>query len=121
MVTEKAIGNYLLKNIASPLDKIIISKAMRSVLISVAADSSINIYAKITMENNISSLVVMDDTTVNIPTKSDFVRLYAERVIRERLVKDFMTEIVITITPSNSLRWALVLMIRNKISILVVT
>jgi transitional endoplasmic reticulum ATPase len=45
-VTEKAIGSYLLKNAANPLDKIPISKAMRSPIISVAADTSIDTCAK---------------------------------------------------------------------------
>ena len=39
---------------------------------------------------------------------------------REHLVKDFMTKNVITISPSHSLRWALILMIKYKISRLVV-
>jgi len=40
---------------------------------------------------------------------------------REHLVKDFMTKNVITISPSHSLKWASILMIKNKISRLVVT
>jgi len=77
-VTEKAIGSYLLKNAANPLDKIPISKAMRSPIISVAADTSIDTCAKMMIENKISSLVVVDNAYVTILTKSDLVKLYAE-------------------------------------------
>ena len=121
MVTEKAIGSYLLKNIANPLDKIPISKAMRSPIITVTVDTSIDACAKMMIENKISSLVVIDNAQINILTKSDLVKLYAEDHKREHLVKDFMTKNVITISPSHSLRWALILMIKNRISRLVVT
>ena len=121
MATEKAIGSYLLKNIANPLDKIPISKAMRSPIITVTVDTSIDACAKMMIENKISSLVVIDNAQINILTKSDLVKLYAEDHKREHLVKDFMTKNVITISPSHSLRWALILMIKNRISRLVVT
>jgi CBS domain-containing protein len=121
MVTEKAIESYLLKNVANPLDKIPISKAMRSPIITVTSDTSIETCAKLMIENKISSLAVIDNTQVNILTKSDLVKLYAENHRREHLIKDFMTKSVITISPLHSLRWALVLMIKNKISRLVVT
>lgn len=121
MVTEKAIGSYLLKNPANPLDKTPISKAMRSPIISITADTSIDTCAKMMIENKISSLVVVDNAYVTILTKSDLVKLYAESHRREHLVKDFMTKNVITISPSHSLRWALILMIKYKISRLVVT
>ena len=77
-VTEKAIGSYLLKNAANPLGKIPISKAMRSPIISEAADTSIDTCAKMMIENKISSLVVVDNAYVTILTKSDLVKLYAE-------------------------------------------
>ena len=121
MVTEKAIGSYLLKNVANPLDKTPISKAMRSPIITVTANTSIDTCAKMMIENKISSLVVIDNAHVSILTKSDLVKLYAENHRREHFIKDFMTKNVITISPSHSLRWALILMIKNKISRLVVT
>jgi CBS domain-containing protein len=66
MVTEKAIGSYLLKNVASPLDKSRISKAMRSLIITVTADTSIETCVKLMIENKISSLAVIDNIQVNI-------------------------------------------------------
>ncbi|MGE5662408.1 MAG: cyclic nucleotide-binding/CBS domain-containing protein [Ignavibacteriales bacterium] len=94
---------------------------MGSPIISVTSDTSIETCAKLMIENKISSLAVIDNTQVNILTKSDLVKLYAEDHRREHLIKDFMTKSVITISPLHSLRWALILMIKNKISRLVVT
>jgi CBS domain-containing protein len=53
MVTEKAIASYLFKNSNEPLDKIVISKTMRTPIFTVDVDSSINKCAKMMIENNI--------------------------------------------------------------------
>lgn len=65
---------------------------MRSPIISVTSDTSIETCAKLMIENKISSLAVIDNTQVNILTKSDLVKLYAEDHRREHLIKDFMTK-----------------------------
>jgi CBS domain-containing protein len=121
MVTEKAIASYLFKNSNEPLDKIVISRTMRTPISTVDADTSINRCAKMMIENNISSLVVKDGTSVNILTKSDLVKLYAEHYRKTNLVRDFMTKDVFTVSPSHSLHTAILLMIKNKISRVIVT
>ena len=121
MVTEKAIASYLFKNSNEPLDAIVISRTMRTPIFTVDVDTSINKCAKMMIENNISSLVVKDSTSLNILTKSDLVKLYAEHYRKRNLVRDFMTKDVFTISPSHSLHAALKLMIINKISRVVVT
>ena len=121
MVTEKAIASYLFKNSNEPLDKIVISRTMRTPIFTVDADTSINRCAKMMIENNISSLVVKDGTSVNILTKSDLVKLYAEHYRKTNLVRDFMTKDVFTVSPSHSLHTAILLMIKNKISRVIVT
>ncbi|HYA81967.1 MAG TPA: CBS domain-containing protein [Candidatus Bathyarchaeia archaeon] len=121
MVTEKAIASYLFKNSNEPLDTIVISKTMRTPVVTISIDASITRCAKVMIENNISSLVVMNGTSLNIMTKSDLVRLYAEHYRKTYHVSDFMTKNVCTISPSHSLHTALVFMIKYKISRVVVT
>lgn len=121
MVTEKGIASYLFKNSKEPLDVISISKAMRTPIVSVNTDTSIKRCGEMMIENNISSLVVRDRTSLNILTKSDLVKLYADHYRKKYLVSEFMTKDVYTISPSHSLRTALLLMIKNKISRVVVT
>jgi CBS domain-containing protein len=120
MVTEKAIASYLFKNSNEPLDKIVISRTMRTPIFTVSIDTNINKCAKMMIENNISSLVVKDGTSLNILTKSDLVKLYAEHYKKTNLVRDFMTREVFTISTSHSLHAALRLMIKNKISRVIV-
>ncbi len=121
MVTEKGIGSYLLKNSNEPLDKIMISKTMRTPIVTVRLDTSINSCAKMMIDNNISSLVITDDNSLKILTKSDLVKLYAENYGGRFAVRQFMTKEVSTISPSHSLREALILMVKKKISRVVVT
>jgi CBS domain-containing protein len=120
MVTEKAIASYLFKNSNEPLDKIVISRTMRSPIFTVDVDTSINKCAKMMIDNNISSLVVRDGTSLDILTKSDLVKLYAEHYKKTNLVRDFMTKEVFTISPSHTLHAALRLIIKNKISRVIV-
>jgi CBS domain-containing protein len=54
-------------------------------------------------------------------TKSDLVKFYAEHYIKKYSVDEFMTKDVFTISPSHSLHTALLLMIKNRISRVVVT
>jgi CBS domain-containing protein len=121
MVTEKGIASYLFKNSKEPLDAISISKAMRTPIVSVNTDTSIKRCGEMMIENNISSLVVRDGTSLNILTKSDLVKLYADHYRKKYLVSEFMTKDVSTISPSHSLHTALLLMIKNRISRVVVT
>jgi len=121
MVTEKAIASYLFENSYEPLDAIVISRTMRTPVVTISLDASIAGCAKVMIENNISSLVVINGTSLRIITKSDLVRLYAEHYRKIYLVSEFMTKNVSTISPSHSLRAALMFMIKNKISRVVVT
>ncbi|MGA7367503.1 MAG: CBS domain-containing protein [Nitrososphaeraceae archaeon] len=120
MVTEKGIARYLFKNSKEPLDDISISRAMRTPIVTVNADASINRCAEVMIENDISSLVITDGTSLNILTKSDLVELYSEHYRKKHLVNEFMTKDVFTISPSHSLHTAVLLMIKNKISRVVV-
>ncbi len=121
MVTEKAIAGFLFKNSHEPLDAIAISRTMRTPILTVGMDTNINICAKMMVENNISSLVVTNGTSLNILTKSDLVKLYAENYKNISLVSEFMTKDVFTVSPSHSLHTVILLMIKNKISRVIVT
>jgi CBS domain-containing protein len=121
MVTEKGIASYLFKNADEPLDAILINRTMRTPVLTVSFDASINRCAKLLIENNISSLVAINGTSLNIMTKSDLVKLYAEHYPKRYLVSEFMTKNVYTISPSHSIHTALTFIIKNKISRVVVT
>jgi len=131
MVTEKGISRYLYKeNNDRPLDEIVISKAMRSPLVSVSHDTSIKDCAKLMLDNDISSLIVKekeddenDGGVIKLFTKSDLVKLYAENCTKKSKIHDFMTgqQQVFVVSPSNSLHTVMKILMKERISRVVVT
>ena len=126
MVTEKGISRYLYWDNKDnhPLDKITISKAMRAPLISVSSDTSIKTCAKLMLDNDISSLIVKEDKDkeeIYIFTKSDLVKLYSQNYKGQYRVDDLMTRKVFTTSPSNSLHTVLKILLKNRISRVIVT
>ena len=127
MVTEKGISAYLYReNNDKSLDEIAISKAMRSPLVSVTKDTDIRECAKIMLDNDISSLIVTNgeekgEGEINIFTKSDLVKLYAGNYKGKFKTNDFMTKQVFTIHPSNSLHTAMKILMKNRVSRVIVT
>jgi CBS domain-containing protein len=130
MVTEKGISRFLYKeNNDKPLDEIVISKTMRSPLVSINYDTEIDECAKLMLDNDLSSLVVTkkendndeDDRTIKLFTKTDLVKLYAENYKGKYKINDFMTTDVFTVYPSNSLHTAMKILVKERISRVVVT
>jgi CBS domain-containing protein len=129
MVTEKGISRFLYKeNNDKPLDEIVISKAMKSPLVSVNHDASIKDCAKLMLDNDISSLIVKEKQEEEVRndgdklfTKSDLVKLYAENYKEKFKINDFMTKQVFTVSPSNSLHTVMKILIKERISRIVVT
>ncbi len=125
MVTEKGISRYLYKeNNDTSLDNIVVSKAMRTPLMYVTKDTDISACAKMMLDNEISSLMVTgegDDKDMGIFTKSDLVKLYAENYKGKFRISDFMTKQVFTIYPSNSLHTAIKILLKNRVSRVIVT
>jgi CBS domain-containing protein len=128
MVTEKGISRYLYnENNDKSLDEIVISKAMRTPLISVAYNKDIRECAKVMQDNDISSLLVEEDDddgrqeSIYVFTKSDLVKLYAEKYKGKYNVGDFMTKQVFTISSSNSLHTAMKILLKEKVSRVIVT
>ena len=128
MVTEKGISRYLYKeNNDKPLDEIVISKAMRSPVVFVNHDTSIKECAKLMLNNDISSLIVKenddDDGVIKLFTKSDLVKLYAENYKEKFKIHDFMTmqpQQMFTVSPSNSLHTVMKILIKERISRVIV-
>jgi len=134
MVTEKGISRFLYKeNNDKPLDEIVISKAMRSPLVSVNDDTSIKDCAKLMLDNDISSLIVKEKqeedneheydggSAIKLFTKSDLVKLFAENYKGNYKINDFMTGQLFTVSPSNSLHTVMKILIKERISRVIVT
>lgn len=97
---------------------------MRTPLISVAYNKDIRECAKLMQDNGISSLIVEDNESgqksICVFTKSDLVKLYAENYKGKYTVGDFMTKQVFTLSSSNSLHTAMKILLKEKISRVIV-
>ena len=121
VITEKGIASYLYKEIGESLDEIRTSKAITKHIISVSKDTPIYECARIMIDKKISSLIVPNHE-ISIFTKSDLVKMYAENYKQINNVRDFMTKNVLTLLPSYSLHSALAVMLKNKVSrVIIVT
>jgi CBS domain-containing protein len=121
VITEKGIAGYLYKEVGESLDEIRTSKVITKHIISVSKDTPIYECARIMIDSKISSLIIPNHE-MSILTKSDLVRMYAENYKQINNVRDFMTKNVLTLLPSHSLHSALAVMLKNKVSrVIIVT
>src|SRR6185312_16057191 len=110
------ISRIIVEHNQKPLDEIVISKAMRSPLVSVTQDTSIKDCAKLMLDNGISSLIVKekeyDNGIIKLFTKSDLVKLYSENYKEKFKINDFMNKQVFTVSPSNSLHTVMKMLVK---------
>lgn len=88
-------------------------------IVKINKDEDIKKAAEIMLENDISSLVVVDNynNVIGLVTKTDLVKTLLND---KRKIKDFVNKKVITVNPNNSLLHAKELMLKNNIKRLIV-
>ncbi len=118
IVTEKSIGRFLYRD-GRPLDELRLDQVMRRDLITIDKDASIKECARIMLENRISSLLIVEDKCY-IFTKSDLVKVYANHFRDKSKVRRYMVNNVYTVLPTHSLHRVLSMLVRNKVSRVVV-
>lgn len=126
IVTERDINRFLENDkTAGALDEILIKSVMKKNLISIVdglEDHFMQCASR--METfKIGSVILVNEkgNMIGIVTKTDVTRVFGVIYAGKFLVKDFMTEKVVTCRKSDSLKFALSLMNKNDISRLVVT
>lgn len=118
IVTEKSIGRFLYRD-GRPLDELRLDQVMRRDLVTIDKDATIKECAKIMLDNRISSLLVIDDKCY-IFTKSDLIKVYADHFKGKSKVRKYMTDQVYTVLPTHSLHRVLSILVRDKVSRVVV-
>lgn len=128
IVTEKDISRILYTEPQHrQLKEIRLDEVMNKNLITVNRGNDLKSCAKLMLEYNISSILVLDESGLldGIVTKSDLVESYAMHYAHRKLVEDavkqYMTKKVLTVTPDEPIHMALMLMTENKVSRVVVT
>jgi CBS domain-containing protein len=129
IITEKDIARFLYQEVPNRhLNEIRLEEVMSKNLITVTEEQDISSCAKIMLENNISSLVVVNNEKnedysypIGIFTKTDLAEAYARHYIGKNSVAQYMAKRVFSIAPDETIHTALMLMISNKVSRIVVT
>lgn len=99
-----------------------VSRLMSSDLVTVTPDTSIETAGATLLEESIGSVLVLDDGELaGILTATDFVGLVSSEGASETTVGDYMTESVVTVDTSDSIRDAAAKMISDGIQHLPVT
>lgn len=122
IVTEKDIARFLYETTSNKLDQIRIDQVMSKDLVTVEEEKDLRACAKIMLDKQISSLLVVDDTKTlkGIFTKTDLLQAYIEHFSGDHLVDEFMTKRVVTVMPDEPIHSAIMLMSGNAISRVVV-
>ncbi len=122
IITEKDIARFLFRVASRRFNEIRLDQAMSTNLITVDEQSDLNICAKLMLDKEISSLIVIESkgNLKGIFTKSDLVSAYAKHYAGKNLVEDYMTEHVFTVAPDETTHTVLLLMVNNNVSRVVV-
>jgi CBS domain-containing protein len=120
IITEKDIAWYLYTEIPNRrLDQVGLNEIMSKNLITVGEHATIQLCAKLMLENKISSILVIDSNKQDLKgiiTKSDLVNAYATYYKEKNSVEGRMTKRVLTIAPNDPIHMVLLLMINSKVS-----
>ncbi len=123
IVTQKDTVRFLLADTSKRgIDEIPVEEVMSRDLLTVESATSIPKVAGIMLENEISSLVVVDEggALKGIVTKTDICYHYSTNASGFYLVKDFMTPKPITVKPSQSIFLVASLLAKHGITRVVV-
>jgi CBS domain-containing protein len=124
IITEKDIARFLYKEVPNRrLNEVPVNEIMSTDLIKVEQQTNLDICARMMLEKEISSIVVVDNEgeLKGIITKSDMVEAYARHYPSKLKVDQYMTKKVITVAPDENLHMILLLMNGNQISRVIVT
>jgi CBS domain-containing protein len=124
IITEKDIARFLYEQTpARRIDEIRLDEIMSTGLITVNPDSDLRYSAKLMQKNKVSSLVVVDakNNLKGIFTKTDLVNAYIEYFSLRHKVRAFMTKKVFTVAADEPIHAAIMLMMGNRISRVVVS
>ena len=122
IVTEKDLVRaiYALKN--KPIEKILVSEVMSKRLVTVGENTTLYYCAKLMLNNKISSVIVLkkDGSLSGIITKTDLASVFLTQSTGPLEVSKIMTKKVITVKPADSLLYVESVLIKNRLSRVVV-
>ncbi|HDI75072.1 MAG: hypothetical protein DRJ52_02910 [Thermoprotei archaeon] len=123
--TQKDFARVILEGIENEhdIDEVLVKDVMTKNIITTYPDESLVDAARTMVNKAISSLVVLDpedETLEGILTKTDLCNFYKDKCAGLALVREFMTENVVTVKPYHSAMKVIDLLARYNISRIVV-
>lgn len=121
IITEKDFVRAIYKIGQKTIDKILVKDFMSKNLITVKRTDTIHDCANLMNRHKISSILIMDDTNLaGIVTKTDLASVFLTQATESLKVSQIMTPRVITVMPADSLLFVESLLIKHRISRIVV-
>lgn len=122
IVTEKDFVRAIYKHGGKSVEKVLVKDFMSKNLITVTRNDTIHRCAKLMHQNKVSSVLVLDDdgTLAGIVTKTDLASIFLTHSVGPLLVSDIMTSKVVTVMPADSLLLVESLLVKYRISRIVV-
>lgn len=122
MITEKDFVRTIYEYGGRSIEKILVRDFMSKNLITVKRSDTVYDCAKLMSGNKISSILVLNDDgkLAGIVTKTDLVSIFLTRATSSLSVSEIMTPHVITVMPADSLLLVESLLVKHKISRIVV-
>lgn len=121
IITEKDFVRAIYKTGTKTIDKILVKDFMSKNLIVVKKSDTIYDCAHLMRVNKISSVLVLDnDNLAGIITKTDLASVFLTQSVGLLLVSEIMTPKVITVMPADSLLLVENLLVKHRISRIVV-
>ena len=122
IVTEKDLVKAIYRLDGRSIEKIRISEVMSKHLVTVDENATLYGCAKLMLDNKISSVIVLkkDGSLLGIITKTDLASVFLTQSAEPLKISKIMTKKVITVKPADSLLHVESVLIKNRISRIVV-
>jgi CBS domain-containing protein len=122
IVTEKDFVQAIYEHSGKSVEKVLVKDFMSKNLITVTRNDTIHKCARLMHQNKVSSVLVLDDdgTLAGIVTKTDLASIFLTHSVGPLLVSDIMTSKVVTVMPADSLLLVESLLVKYRISRIVV-
>lgn len=122
IITEKDLVRAIYRIDGRPIEKIRISQVMSKNLVTVEENATLYDCARLMLNKKISSVIVLkkDGSLSGIITKTDLASVFLTQATGPLSISKVMTKNVITVKPADSLLYVESVLIKNRISRVVV-
>jgi len=122
ILTEKDLIKAIYRIDAKPIESTRVSEIMSKDLITIMEGSTLSECAKLMLDNNISSVIVLkkNQGLAGIITKTDLASVFLTQAGEQLKISKIMTKNVITVKPADSLLYVESLLVNSRVSRVVV-